>query len=170
MNLAEFLSIPKRCILIVVDEANMKASVNYTTSPGLHLAGLYSELNGRGATLELFVVSAGADIETLKLHTEYYRSYYQRIGYEELRPKARKAIQYRVRAVPALDIKGIDVELVSARGEVRVVGKFRNMGDAKSFIETYYGTDNSFKLPVYAINADTKAFMLDKQTKLLELK
>lgn len=170
MNLNDMLAIPKQCVLIVLDRENWKAFVNYTQNAGFALAGLYTDFR-RATNLELLVVSAGADIETLKLHTEYYRQYYHsRLCYGELKPRARKAVWYRARVVPSLDLKGVDVELVNARGESSIVGRFKNIGEGKAFIETYYTADNSFKLPVYALNSATKEFVLDKQTKLLELR
>jgi len=114
--------------------------------------------------LTLRVESTGSDLETLKLHTEYYRNMYSKHIYK------RKALVYRVRVVPSSGFKMMDVRLVSARGEERVVGRFKTAREASDFIDMYYGEDNPFRLPVYSVNADTKAFLLDMQTELLDIK
>lgn len=167
MNLDDLLSLPKAGVVILFK--GNQVLVSYTTSMGASLEGWYKQFAGhRGVTLR--VASPDADLETLKLHTEYYRSYYRDQGMVLLQAHLRHSIRYRVRAVPRADYKGVDVEIVSARGESKVVGKFKNSGEAASFIETYYGTDNPFCLPVYGVNADTKAFLIGKQTKLLDIK
>lgn len=165
MNLDWLLGLPKSGVVILKKGGSVL--VAYTTSMGAHLESLYQQFGGQsGVTME--VVSAGADIETLKLHTEYYRDYYIRQGFTSIQSHSRKAIQYRVRAVPSSDFKFVDVELVSARGDAKFVGRFRSMRLAGEFIETYYGTDNPFKLPVYAANSDTKLFL--QKTKMLDIK
>lgn len=168
MNLKEFLDLPRSAVLIVTDEQAGLAWINYSTNVPLSLSRLYEQFAGRDLSLDW--CSAGADIETLKLHTEYYRErYHQNQGYKELIPYGRKAIQYKVRSVPAADFKRMGVEIVTARGENSIVGVFKNKMEANSFIETYYGTANPFNLPVYAWNSDTKEFVLNEQNKLLKL-
>lgn len=162
MKLDELLGLPRSGVVIL--KKGNGVLVTYTTSMGSYLETLYQEFEGKEG-MEIEVVSKGADLETLKLHTEYFRAFHGCIA------QGRKAIQYRVRAVPAPEFKGVDVEIVSARGDsIMVVGKFKTAGEAKSFIETYYGADNPFRLPVYAANSATKEFLLRKQTKVLEIK
>ena len=162
MNLTEMLGLPRSGVIILRKGGTVL--VSYTTSMGAELLELYGQFAGQsGITIE--VVSAGADLETLKLHTEYYRKLYGSTGH------GRKAIQYKVRVVPSGDFKYMDVQLVTARGDsIKVVGRFKSAALARDFIETYYGTDNPFCLPVYSANADTKALLLDQQTKLLDIR
>lgn len=167
MRLDEVLALPQSGVVILIKDKQIL--VSYTTSMGSHLEGLYNQFSGQ-SNIEMIVRSADADLETLKLHAEYYRDYYIKKGFTLLLSHYRKSIRYRVRAVPSSEFKGIDVEIVSARGGSKVVGKFRNIGEAKDFIEIYYGTDNSFRFPVYATNSATKEFLLDNQTKLLDIK
>lgn len=170
MNLNELLSLPKSGVVILT--MGNQVLVSYTESMGANLESIYNQFRGRSTTaaITLRVASAGADLETLKLHTEYYRSYYSKKGMLQPLVSLRASIKYKVRVVPRPDYKGVDVEIVSARGESKVVGKFKTNGEAKDFIETYYGQDNPFCLPVYGANADTKAFLKEKQTKLLDIK
>lgn len=166
MNMDMLLGLPRSGVVILLKMNQVL--VTYTTSMGAHLESLYNQFGGQtGITMQ--IVSAGADIETLKIHTEYYREYYNSIGYSSIQSLGRKSIKYRVRIAPSPEFKGIDVELVTARGSSKVVGRFKNSRDAKDFIETYYGTDNTFKLPVYAINSDTEELVIKEQTKMLEL-
>lgn len=167
MNLDWVLGLPKSGVVILTKKDSVL--INYTTSMGANLESLYNEFKGR-EDISMEVVSCGVDLETLKLHAEWYRDYYTKLGYKMMNPGYRKIIQYRVRSVPSPDFKGMDVELVTARGDSKVVGRFRNIGEAKSFIETYYGTDNPFRFPVYASNCDTKQLLLDDQKKMLELR
>jgi hypothetical protein len=170
MNLDELLALPKSGVVILI--MGNQVLVSYTESMGANLESIYNQFKGRGSTtpIVLRVASAGADLETLKLHTEYYRDYYSKKGMLQPMVQLRASIRYRVRAVPRPDYKGVDVEVVSARGEGKVVGRFKNSAEAKDFIETYYGTDNPFCLPVYGSNSATKEFLKEKQTKLLDIK
>lgn len=161
------LSLPKSGIVVLLKQNSVL--VTYTTSMGAHLEGLYNQFRGQ-LGVSLGVRSAGLDIETLKLHAEYYRQYYIDRGYVGM-GSPRKVIRYKVRMLPSRDFKFIDVELVTTRGDkVGVVGRFKNRGEAGAFIETYYGTDNPFKLPVYACNSDTKELALEQQKKILDVR
>lgn len=167
MKLDELLALPKSGVVVLTK--NKQVLVSYTLSMGAHLEGLYQQFGGqKGITLE--VVSAGADLETLKLHTEYYRELYRRSGLVLLQTHLRKTVQYKVRVIPSPDFKHMDVELVTARGDSKFVGRFKSAREAKDFIETCYASDNPFRLPVYALNSATKEFVLEQQKKLLELK
>jgi hypothetical protein len=165
MNLDEVLQLPKSGVIVLFKD--YQVMVTYTTSMGAYLEKLYMEYSGqKGIRLEVF--SVGADLETLKLHTEYYRDYYSRQpGLILLQAHLRKTVQYDVRAVPCDDFKSFKVELVTARGDSKMVGKFDNSAEAKAFIETYYGEDNPFRFPVYALNCDTKQFLEDNRKRKL---
>ena len=141
--------------------------VTYTTSMGTYLQSLYGQFKGQKG-ISISILSEGADIETLKLHTEYYRDYYSREGFILLQAHLRRTVQYTVRAIPSNDFRSFTVELVTARGDSRVTGLFKSSKEAKEFIETCYGSDNPFRLPVYAWNCDTKQFILEK--KMLDIK
>jgi hypothetical protein len=135
---------------------------------GVFLESLYNARVGQTG-VQLKIWSAGADIETLRLHAEFYRQYYDGMGYKVA--PGRKALQYRVRAVPGPEFKYVDVELVAAsRRSSKVVGRFKTSREAQAFIETYYGADNSIKFPVYAVNSATKELVLERQTKVLEIR
>jgi hypothetical protein len=168
MRLDEVLALPKSGVVVLTK--NDSVLVSYTVSMGADLEDMYNLFKGQtGISMRVF--SAGADIETLKLHTEYYRKFYHsRLCYRPLMEYQRKVIQYKVRTIPSHDFKKVDVELVTARGDGKIVGKFKNIKEAKEFIETCYGPDNSFRFPVYALNSATKEFLLDNQKKMLDIR
>lgn len=168
MNLDQILALPKSGVVVLTK--NDSVLVSYTSSMGADLEEMYNLFRGQTG-ISMKVLSAGADIETLKLHTEYYRKFYHsRLCYRPIMEYQRKAIEYKVRVIPSQDFKNVDVELVTARGDAKLVGRFKTSAEAKSFIETCYASDNPFRLPVYALNSDTKEFLLDSQRKLLHIK
>jgi hypothetical protein len=120
-----------------------------------------SRVRAPGSTLEFRSLSVTTDIETLKLHTEYWRDEFQKRGVAELLPRGRKTLQYEVRCVVDEDYDWVDIVLVSARGDKKIVGKFRTMVEATEFVEAYYGSDNPYLLPVYAVNSRTSEYILD---------
>src|SRR5690348_15910445 len=165
MRLDEVLALPKSGVVILTK--NDSILVSYTTSMGADLQEMYNLFKGQTG-IRIRVLSAGADIETLKLHTEYYRKFYHsKLGYRQLIDYQRKAIKYSVRTIPSYNFKGIDVELVTARGDSKIVGRFKNDKEAREFINNCYAGDNPFRFPVYALNSDTKEFLLEK--KLLDI-
>lgn len=166
MKLDEVLGLPKSGVIIL--KKHGRVLVTYTTSMGAYLETLYQEFKGKTG-MEIEVRSPGADLETLKLHTEYYRDLYAKEG-KLLQYHIRKAIKYRIRSVPNANFKKFHVEIVNMRGEGLVVGIFKSAKESKEFIETYYGTDNSFVFPVYAVNSDTKEFLHQLQKKMLDIK
>lgn len=167
MVLDDILSLPKSGVVILTRGTTVL--VSYTTSMGAELLQLYTQFEGQKG-ISLRVVSVGADIETLKLHTEYYRVFYKSLGFRSLTEYGRKAIQYKVRIVPNKDFKYVDVELVSARGDGKLVGRFKSAAEAKDFVDTYYGKDNQFRFPVYAVNSVTSELVLSGQKGLLDIK
>ncbi len=168
MNLETVLALPRSGVVILTKGKSVL--ICYSTSMGSQLAEIYNMFRGQ-AGIHLEVVSANADIETLKLHTEYYRNrYYTDLQYRPIMEYGRATLKYKVRMVPSSDLKYMDVELVTTRGDSKVVGKFKGKLEAKDFIETYYGTDNPIKMPVYAANSATKEFLQKEQTKVLDLK
>ncbi len=154
MNLNELLALPKSGVVIL--SRGDSTLVSYTTSMGAELLQIYGQFAGQ-AGVSLRVVSSGVDLETLKLHTEYYRARYGAVGH------SRKALQYKVRIVPYDRFKYVDVKLFTARGESKLVGRFKDTPEAKSFIETYYGASNPFNFPIYAVNPETRAIILDSR-------
>lgn len=166
MKLDEFLGLPKSGVVVLQKQNTIL--VSYTTSMGANLESLYNEFKGQSG-IEFRVFSAGADLETLKLHTEYYRRYFTKKGFILLQTHSRKAVQYKVRIVPSLEFKRIDVELVNSRGDSKFVGRFKSVKEAKDFVSKYYGRDNPFQLPVYALNSDTKEFLAE-QKKMLDIR
>lgn len=147
--------LPREGVYLVVDEAARTFHVNYTLSMGSALARVYDLVGGR-STLSLRVLSATSDLITLKLHTEYYRNIYLGMGYTDMVYRGRKPLAYRVRIVVAPDFKNIDVELVTARGEGMIVGRFGTRNEARDFALVYYDSGNPYRLPVYALNSLTR--------------
>ena len=167
MILDELLALPKSGVIIL--EKRNQVLVTYTTSMGSYLETLYNDFKGQ-AGIKITIRSAGADIETLKLHVEYYRDYYRKTdGYVLLLSHNRKTIEYKVRIVPTNDLKKVDVELVTARGDSKVVGRFKDIRAARDFVDNYYGSDNPYNLPVYAANSDTRNYLTTKDS-YIELK
>jgi hypothetical protein len=153
-------SVPKECVYIVYDEVARSFYVGYTLSMGNTVGKLWEMTAGR-PTLEFRVLTVSDDLTTLKLHTEYYRNMYLDAGFSEMGSRGRKTLQYKVRIVVAPDFKNVDVQLVSARGDGVVVGRFKTKQEARDFTLVYYGDDNLFRLPVYATNSLTKELLLD---------
>lgn len=159
---SNFFTLPRSCVFLLQNKQEKLVYINYSENFPLALARLYEELNGKSGTeaLELDIVSVTTDIETLKLHTQYWRDHYRNIEYSDLIPIGRKSIEYSVRSLVASDLSTINVELVTARGIRKVVGRFKTQKEADDFILTYYAEDNYYRLPVYAVNSLTKEFII----------
>ena len=136
MNLDRLLALPKSGVIILTKGNSVL--VSYTASMGAELLELYNQFNGQsGITIK--VVSVGADLETMKLHTEYCRRlYHNELALKPIIDYSRKTLSYRVRAVPTDDLKYIDVQLVTTRGDSKIVGRFRSAKESKDFMECYY--------------------------------
>jgi hypothetical protein len=163
--LSNFLNLPSSCVFLIINKEQKLVYINYTENIASALARFYADWAGKpGAeALELDILSVTTDIETLKLHTEYWKDHYRNNGYGNLISIGRKTLQYEVRALVAADLSCVNVELVTARGQRKVVGKFKTLAQANDFIMTYYAEDNRYRLPIYAVNSLTKEFMLDKR-------
>lgn len=158
--IVDLAGLPRACVYSVVDIETNRFYVNYSANMAGALSRLWEEVGNRGGTLEFTVLTASTDIETLKLHTEYWRDVMVGRGMTELLPRGRKTLQYEVRCVVDDDYDWVDIVLVSARGDKKVVGKFRTMAEAVEFVEMYYAGDNSYRLPVYAVNSRTSEYVM----------
>jgi hypothetical protein len=160
--IVDLAGLPKEAIYSIVDEGSKTFHVNYTLSMGNTLNRVYDMVGGR-PTLKFRVLVATSDPTTLKLQTEYYRNMYIALGYTEMMGSRRKTLQYRVRVVVAPDFKGMDVQLVSARGDGFTVGRFATKIEARVFALEYYG-DNPYRFPVYSTNSLTRE-LLERERK-----
>lgn len=166
--LIDLMELPREGIYLVYDETGKRVYVNYSLNMVGVLPRLYEDLKGSGTT-QFYILEVTTDIETLKLHTEYWRDEYKKMGCAELIPVGRKTLQYDVRCLVNGDYDGVDVVLVTARGDRKIVGKFGTMGEGESFIETYYDSGNPYNLPVYAINSATKEFLSERGLNIITI-
>jgi hypothetical protein len=168
-----FLGLPRCAVFVVEDSGARCFYINYTTSMGQSLARLYEQWNDkpRAGALELVIVSVTPDIETLKLHCEYYRDQYMDKGWTELLPPGRGALKYKPRVVVAPDFSCMEVRLVTTRGDSdKVVGRFKTTAEAQEFVMVYYGSGNQYCLPVFATNSLTREYLLKKETRGLTIR
>ena len=161
--LSNFLNLPTSCVYLIENKQEKLVYINYTENIAGALARFYNEYRVKFAetALDFQILSVTTDIETLKLHSEYWKDRYRNIGYSDLIEQSRKTLQYDVRTLVASDLSGVNVELVTARGQRKVVGKFKTLTEASNFIQIYYAEDNKYRLPVYAINSLTKEFIFE---------
>lgn len=162
--IVDLATLPRACVYSVVDIETNRFYVNYSMNMVGALGRLWEEVGSRGSTLEFRVMSVSTDLETLKLHTEYWRDVMVGRGMTELLPRGRKTLQYEVRCVVDEDYDWVDIVLVSARGDRRIVGKFRTMEEAVGFVEMYYAGDNPYRFPVYAVNSRTSEYVMGTGT------
>lgn len=173
MDVNQFLSLPREAVFVIEQPVTRCFYINYSTSMGQGLARLYDRWNGkpRAGTLVLRVLVSTPDIETLKLHTEYWRRDYLSRGWNELESAGRVSLRYKAKIVVAPNFKSVDVRLVTARGDMdKIVGRFKTAAAAQEFIDMYYGPDNPLCLPVYACNSLTKELILDKGDRRLTIR
>lgn len=167
--IVDLAGLPRACVYSVVDIETNRFYVNYSVNMVGALSRLWEEVGSRGSTLEFRVMSVTTDLETLKLHTEYWRDVMVGRGMTELLPRGRKTLQYEVRCVVDEDYDWVDIVLVSTRGDRKVVGKFKTMVEAAEFVEMYYAGDNPYRLPVYATNSRTSEYILDSGSREVKI-
>lgn len=149
-------------VYLLLDKSSKSFHISYTINFKYFVAGIVELIQGAPASsdFELLELSKSSDIETLKLHTEYWIDQYIKDGYVEMLGRGRKSVQYSVRLLVAPNLKGYDVQICNKRGTViSTVGRFLKKREAEDFIETYYAEDNPYKLPVFATNSLTKELL-----------
>lgn len=166
VNLAE---IPEQGVYAIIDLKGKRSYINYSMNIVGAIPRIWGECRLSGAALEFVVLSVTTDIETLKLHTEYWRDLYAEQGYSELLPRGRKTLQYEVRCMVDDDYDWVDIVLVSSRGDKKIIGKFRTMEDATQFVGMYYSGDNPYRFPVYAVNSRTREFITELGMNILDI-
>lgn len=159
-------SFSKSGVFVLVDHETKCFYITYSTNFKYVIGEVY-ELVTNGevpANSEILELSSTTDMETLQLHYEFHRSQYLELGYNQISPKTRKALEYRVRVLVAPDLKSYDVQLVTKRGsKILTVGRFENKRLADQFVFDYYNEFNPCSYPVYAINSLTKELLSHKE-------
>ena len=103
--------------------------------------------------LEVKVLEVRDDIETL----DYWVSQYQEQGWEIYNAQAKRPLPRAPRVmISSLDKSTVEARLYNRRGDFEVVGVFKNIPEANSFLETCYGDNNPYKLRVIAANFLTR--------------
>jgi len=147
---ADFLStlqtLPKSCVYAVISDPDMKVIVSHS-----------NDLKGRiGAILEVFKYSEPRllilqnmdDLEGKLLLCEMYKHELAVAGYSIV--NVRPYINYKVSIQYDRHMQRVLVVLYNIRRDKTIVGQFKTMDDAKSFVSTYY-INKDVVVPVYAI-------------------
>lgn len=159
-------------IYCIRNPKNGKAYIVYSSGDMLaSIAGVMSELKDRGFkiaamnkdrdNLVVEILENGGDIETLKLHVEYWINQYQLDGWTLYDPARRKYLQYKVVVeIPLGSKKFVEVVLKNTRNDMKIVGRFKDIEEANMFISECYGEEsNPFRYPVYANNSLTREYL-----------
>ena len=121
-------------VFLLLNKTSNCFYINYSIDSKYFISRVVEIIRGSPANseYEFLELSKSSDIETLKIHTEYWIDHYLKLGYSEMFPRSRKAIQYKVRVLVAPGFKAFDVYLVGARGGTgTVVGRFNSKKEAE---------------------------------------
>lgn len=113
----------------------------------------YKQMKLDLSRLEVKVLEMRDNIETL----DYWVNQYQEAGWEVYNSTAKRPLPRAPKAVLAdLDKSRVEARLYNKRGDYEVVGVFKNLPEANSFLESCYGDNNPYKLRVIAANFLTR--------------
>lgn len=118
------------------------------------LGGVFKYRNIDLNRFDLDVLESGVNIETAKLHHQYWVDGFKARGYEIINAGGKKPSRVRARLFYSPGI--VEARLVNTRGDSCLVGVFLTKAEATEFIETYYGEHNTYQYPVIATNSLTK--------------
>lgn len=165
MNLYKHLkNIPPHGIWAFINNRNKTVFISYNLDVLGSLANHIKMMNRqehpiaalnkhRNVLKLVFLDSVLLDDETARLHVHYWMDKYSKMGYKMYRKLP------RVSYTPGYDVwegKAV-VYLKNARNAKKIVGVFKDMFEASSFIETYY--QSSVLFPVYAFNKATREYV-----------
>jgi len=115
--------------------------------------------------LQIEVLEVMEDIETRKLHVQYWKDKFKELGYKEY-IETRPPLEYKVVTRVTYDCKYVIVYLVNKRYEYKPVGVFNTIKEANTFVIENY--TSKYIYPVYACNNETKQ-LIQKSNKGIAL-
>jgi hypothetical protein len=132
--IATLKTLPNSCVYVLISDSTGKVIVSHSNAFSARLSDLidyFGEEDTRGEILQEL-----DDSEGKLILCEIYKRKYSAAGYKIV--NVRPYINYKVSIQYSYNLQRAHVVLYNARRDKTVVGQFKSMEDARSFVEQYY--------------------------------
>ena len=147
---ATFLStlktLPESCVFAIISDSSKEVIVAHSNDLKSRIGALIDNF-GKEDT-RLIIIQNIDDLEYKLLLCEVYKKKYSVAGYKIV--NARKYINYKVSIQYSSNLQKVLVVLYNSRRDKTIVGQFKSIDEAKSFVEQYY-VNKEVVVPVYGI-------------------
>jgi hypothetical protein len=143
-------TLPNSCVYAVISDSNMCCFISHSNNFKARIGDILQYSNMEYLDSRVVVFQKAQDLEMKLLLCERYKHELEVAGYRVINP--RSYITYKVTIQYSKDRLNVFVVVYNRRRDKRIVGKFKNINDAKSFVDQYYSS--GLISPVYAIGED----------------
>lgn len=157
--LVQLQSLPQNAVFGLISDSSRECLISYSSSLKSRIGQILDDNQDIiKEDTRLVIFDTVQDMEYKLIYAQYYRQRYLDMGYKNV-GSAVQYINYRVKVQFSTLLNEVLVMLVNKRKDKTVVGVFKSVDDANSFVEQYY-TGKDIVLPVYAINKDTRSWVV----------
>lgn len=154
LSLVQLQNLPQNAVFGLISDSSKECLISYSSNMKCRIGQILEDnKNVIKEDTRLVIFDTIQDLEYKLIYTEYYRKKYLDMGYRNVGSSV-QYINYKVKVQFSEYLKEALVVLVNKRKDKKVVGVFKSVDEANSFVEEYYG-GKDIVLPVYAINKDT---------------
>ena len=144
--LATIKTLPNSCVYALISDSNMKAIVSHSNALKTRIGALIEYFDYEDT--RLLILQNMDDLEGKLLLCEMYKHELSVAGYNIV--NVRPYINYKVSIRYSSNLQLVYVVLYNSRRDKTIVGQFKSMDDARSFVSVYY-INKDVVCPVYAI-------------------
>jgi hypothetical protein len=147
--LSTLKTLPNSCVYALISDSNMKAIVSHSNTLQSRIGALIEYFGYDDA--RLLILQKIEDNEGKLLLCEMYKKKYSTEGYKIV--NVRPYINYRVSFQYSPNLQWVYVVLYNSRRDKTIVGQFKSMDDARSFVSACY-INKEVVCPVFAIGSE----------------
>lgn len=142
-------TLPNSCVYAVISDSSMCCFVSHSNNFKARIGDIleYSKMDKYDDS-RVVIFQQAQDLEMKLLLCERYKHELSICGYNIINP--RQYINYNVSIQYSVTLQMVLVVIYNKRRDKKIVGKFKNINDAKCFVNQYYSSKELVS-PVYAI-------------------
>lgn len=163
MNI-EFLrqvqNLPSDAVFGVISDLYKECYISHTTNLKTRIGAIIENIELREDSRLVVFYDTIQDDKYKRIFSQYCVDMYSKLGYKIL-GSGREYINYKVKVWYSGSLQEVYVMLVNKRKDKEIVGVFKSVDEANSFVEQYYRGE--LVQPVYAVNRETVGYINRKR-------
>ena len=153
--LRQLQNLPLDAVFAVISDSNKECYISHTTNLRTRIGLILTDMDVLRDDSRLEILVTGiTDFRYKQMYAQYYLDKFEDSGFTIIGNDKRSYINYEVKVVFSKLLDSALVVLVNRRKDKLVVGVFRYVDEANSFVDQYYKNEDMIQ-PIYSLNKET---------------